>query len=101
MLLLATIFGVSSGMALTLTICTEFVGSMALLILERVRELKAEGRAEGLAESHREWTAWNGRRIAAKRSSLPFDEPPPTADRRGRQSSPGFGRFLGTECREP
>ncbi len=46
--------------------------------LERVRERRREeGRREGLAEAHRDWEAWNQRRIEAETLGEPFTEPPP------------------------
>ena len=38
-----------------------------------------QGRKEGEAAMLRRWTEWNGRREAAARDGLPFDEPPPGA----------------------
>ncbi len=40
----------------------------------------SEGRAQGIAESHRAWTAWNARRMEAEARGEPFDEPPPSLD---------------------
>lgn len=81
-LLLAAIFGVAAGSALTFTICTEFGGRMVLLIPAAVRKLKAEGKAEGVREgiqmANQRWVGWLERRSAAERAGLPFDEPPPT-----------------------
>ena len=37
-----------------------------------------EERAEGRAESHAQWEAWNTRRVEAERNNLPFNEPPPS-----------------------
>ena len=87
--LLAAIFGVSAGTALTITIFAEGVGFMVLLIPDRVRKLRAEGRAEGLAkglaegraeglaQGRAEARAWLERKAAAEQAGLPFDEPPP------------------------
>ena len=79
--LLAAIFGVSAGTALTVTIFAEGVGFMVLLIPERVRKLRAEGEAvglaKGLAQGRAEARAWLERKAAAERAGLPFDEPPP------------------------
>ena len=44
----------------------------------RAQEERAGGRAEGLAESHAQWEAWNSRRVEAERNNLPFNEPPPS-----------------------
>ena len=44
--ILAAIFGVGAGMALTSAIVTEAVGYVVLLIPKRIREIKEEGRAE-------------------------------------------------------
>ena len=38
-----------------------------------------QGRRAGEAAMLRRWTEWNGRRVAAERMGLPFDEPPPGA----------------------
>ena len=100
--LLAAIFGVSAGAALTVTILSEFGVSIVLLIpstykwikekghKEGIQEGLAEGRkeglkeghadgvAEGLRQAHQDWAAWNERRAAAERAGLPFDEPPPS-----------------------
>lgn len=46
----------------------------------RAQEERAEGRAEGFAESHTQWEAWNDRRLEAERNNLPFNEPPPSLD---------------------
>ena len=99
--LLAAIFGLSAGVALTFTICTELGGRMVLLIPGAINKLKdegrkegqeegrkeglkegrkegqAEGRKEGQAEANQKWVGWNERRMAAERAGLPFDEPPP------------------------
>ena len=100
--LLAAIFGVSAGAALSVTILSEFGVSIVLLIpstykwikekghKEGIQEGLAEGRKEGIKEGHAEglevglrqahqdWAAWNERRAAAERAGLPFDEPPPS-----------------------
>lgn len=72
-LLLAAIFGLSAGVALTFTICTELGGRMVLLIPGAINKLKDEGRKE----ERRQWVGWNERRMDAERAGLPFDEPPP------------------------
>lgn len=93
LLLLAAIFGVSAGMALTITIIAEGVGFMVLLIPERVRKLRAEGEAIGFAKGEASGLAkgeakgeasglakaraWLERKAAAERAGLPFDEPFP------------------------
>ena len=50
----AAIFGVSTGVALTSAITAEGVGYLILLIPNRIREIKEEGRAEGRAEMQAE-----------------------------------------------
>ena len=75
--LLAAIFGLSAGVALTFTICTELGGRMVLLIPGAINKLKDAGRKEGQREERRQWVGWNERRMAAERAGLPFDEPPP------------------------
>ena len=47
----------------------------------RILESVAQGRAEGVAKERRAWTAWNSRRVDAEANGLPFDEPPPAAER--------------------
>ena len=88
--LLAAIFGVSAGAALTVTILSEFGVSIVLLIPSTYKWIKEKGHKEGLAEgrkeglekgllrAHQDWAAWNERRAAAERAGLPFDEPPPS-----------------------
>ena len=46
----AAIFGVSTGVALTSAVTAEGVGYLFLLIPNRIREIKEEGRAEAFAE---------------------------------------------------
>ena len=47
----------------------------------RVREGMAQGVAQGAERERRAWTAWNSRRVDAEANGLPFDEPPPAAER--------------------
>ena len=87
--LLAAIFGVSAGTALTATIVAEGIGTMVLLIPKVAEKLRAEGEAIGLAKGltegeaiglakgRAEARAWLERKAAAERAGLPFDEPPP------------------------
>ena len=79
--LLAAIFGVSVGTALLSAIILEGIGYMVLLIPDRIRKLKAEGREEGRQEGREEnqqqWMAWYERQQAALRDGQPFTEPPP------------------------
>ena len=51
---LAAIFGAAAGAALTAAITTEAVGYVFLLIPNRIREIKEEGRREARAEAVRE-----------------------------------------------
>ena len=55
--------------------------SFLLLIPDRIRELKEQGRLEGqeqrLREIHQQWMAWYERQQAALRDGQPFTEPPP------------------------
>ena len=44
-----------------------------LLIPDRIRELKEQGRQE----NHQQWMAWYERQQAALRDGQPFTEPPP------------------------
>ena len=71
--LLAAIFGVSVGTALLSAIILEGIGYMVLLIPDRIRKLKAEGRQE----NQQQWMAWYERQQAAFRAGQPFTEPPP------------------------
>ena len=56
-----------------------------LLIPDRIRELKEEGRREGLEQAreqrlqeiHQQWMAWYDRQQAAFRTGQSFTEPPP------------------------
>ena len=48
--LMAAIFGVAAGIALTFTICAEIGGRMVLLIPAAVRKLRDAGKAEGIQE---------------------------------------------------
>ena len=47
---------------------------------------REEGREEGLEEGQRSnqelWEDWNRRRMQAEKNNQPFDEPPPTLDRK-------------------
>ena len=51
----------------------------------RVAQGMAEGMERGVAQGaereRRAWTAWNSRRVDAEANGLPFDEPPPAAER--------------------
>ena len=95
--LLAAIFGVSAGTALTITIIAEGIGTMVLLIPKVAEKLRAEGEAIGLAKGladgqakglaegeaiglakgRAEARAWLERKAAAEQAGLPFNEPPP------------------------
>ncbi len=89
LLLLAAIFGVSAGMALTITIIVEGLASMVLLIPKVAEKLRAEGEAIGFAKGEasglekgeasglEKAKAWLERKAAAERAGLPFDEPFP------------------------
>ena len=77
LLLLAAVFGVSAGAALTFTICVEVLGRMVLLIPAAARKLRAEGKAEGIKEANQRWRDYLERKAAAEQAGLPFNEPPP------------------------
>ena len=53
------------------------------LIVPMRERMKAEARAEGLAEgrteANRKWETWNLNRIEAEKKGIPFDEPPPSS----------------------
>ena len=55
------------------------------LIERKIRQWEAEGYAIGLAkgraQENAKWSAWNKRRIAAKKDGAPFDEPSPDGSR--------------------
>ena len=75
--LVAGMVAVSAGATLAINIFWEVVGSM-LQLIPKVREaIRAEGRAEGEAETNRKWREYLERKEAAERAGLPFDEPPP------------------------
>ena len=86
--LLAAIFGVSFGISFFAAVVMEGISFMVLIVPARIRKLKNEGRVEGRREQHREWVAWNERRISAERDGLSFDEPPPAdpQDERGKKN---------------
>ena len=52
----------------------------------RYQEGHKDGREEGLEEGQRSnqelWEDWNRRRMEAANNNQPFDEPPPTLDRK-------------------
>ena len=76
-LLVAGMVAVSAGATLAINIFWEVFGSM-LQLIPKVREgIRAEGRAEGAAETNRKWREYLERKAAAERAGLPFDEPPP------------------------
>ena len=78
--LMAAGFGVSAGVASVFAIVVEVIGRMVLLIPAAVKKLKEEARQELNAE----WEAWLRRRDAAQTNGQPFDEPPPSQRRNGR-----------------
>ena len=49
-------------------------------------KLRQEGLEEGRNETHREWAAWNQRRLEAEQNGEPFDEPPPGSNHDGKQA---------------
>ena len=53
---------------------------------QRIAKIRAEGRAEGEAQNHAAWAAWNDRRVAAEANGEPFDEPPPELSKESEQS---------------
>ena len=79
--------------AITATALTDFIGGGVMVTaryltkkliepLERKRREEMERRIrEGVAKERRAWTAWNSRRVDAEANGLPFDEPPPAAER--------------------
>ena len=52
-------------------------GIMALIDWPSKEKYRAEGRAEGAAQTQNEWLRWNNRRLEAERRGEKFDEPPP------------------------
>ena len=82
--LMAAGFGVSAGTASLFAIAVEVIGRMVLLIPAAVKKLKEEGRQEGRQETHAEWEAWLRRFIEAQANGQPFDEPPPSQRRNGK-----------------
>ena len=87
--LLAAVFGVSAGIALTATILMEVLITMVLLAprvwqhavnqgkQEGLREGLREGRQEGRQETQQRWEEWNRRRMQAEARGERFEEPPP------------------------
>ena len=86
----ATLFVLYAIIAVALT---DFIGGGVMVTaryltkkliepLERKRREEVERRIqEGVAQERRAWTAWNSRRVDAEANGLPFDEPPPAAER--------------------
>ena len=79
--LMAAGFGVSAGVASVFAIAVEVIGRIMLLIPAAVRKLIAEGQQKADAE----WEAWLKRRDEAQSNGQPFDEPPPSQRRNGRE----------------
>ena len=83
--LMAAIFAVSAGAALTITILAEATGAMVLLIPKIKAAIEAQGvakginlgKAEGIAEANQAARDWQQRKDAAEQAGRPFDEPPP------------------------
>ena len=83
--LMAAIFAVSAGAALTITILAEATGAMVLLIPKIKDSIKAQGKAEGItlgkaegvAEANQAARDWQQRKDAAEQAGRPFNEPPP------------------------
>lgn len=50
----------------------------------RVEQARQRGRTEGRAEENRRWREYIGRREAAERAELPFNEPMPEPPEDGR-----------------
>ena len=78
--LMAAGFGVAAGTASLFAIAVEVIGRMVLLIPAAVKKLKEEARRELNAE----WESWLMRRDAAQANGQPFDEPPPSQRRNGK-----------------
>ena len=69
------IFGMAEGAALTAAITTEAVGYVFLLIPNRIREIKEEGRREARAEGRREIRSRIARlRARYERGEITLDE---------------------------
>ena len=79
--LMAAGFGVSAGVTSVFAIVVEVVGRIMLLIPAAVRKLIAEGQQKADAE----WESWLRRRDEAQANGQPFDEPPPSQRRNGRE----------------
>ena len=79
--LLAAVFGVSAGIALTATILMEVLITMVLLAprvwQHAVNQGKQEGLREGRQETQQRWEEWNRRRMQAEARGERFEEPPP------------------------
>ena len=61
----------------------KFMADVAKIRAEGVEEGRAEGVEEGIATAHRQWQAWNTRRMEAEAKGEPFSEPPPTPPNNG------------------
>ena len=83
--LLAAVFGVSAGIALSVTILMEVLITMVLLaprvwrhaVNQGKQEGLREGRQEGRQETQQRWEEWNRRRMQAEARGERFEEPPP------------------------
>ena len=83
--LLAAVFGVSAGIALSVTILMEVLITMVLLaprvwrhaVNQGKQEGLREGRQEGRQETQQRWEEWNRRRMQAEARGERFAEPPP------------------------
>ena len=75
--LLAAVFGVSAGIALTATILMEVLITMVLLVPRVWQHAVNQGKREGRRENQQRWEEWNRRRMAAEARGERFEEPPP------------------------
>ena len=75
--MLAAVFGVSAGIALTATILMEVLITMVLLAPRVWQHAVNQGKQEGRRETQQRWEEWNRRRLAAEARGERFEEPPP------------------------
>ena len=79
--MLAAVFGVSAGIALSVTILMEVLITMVLLAPRVWRHAVNQGRREGRQETQQRWEEWNRRRLEAEARGERFEEPPPGEQR--------------------
>ena len=78
---LASVMAVATGITFILFQGVDFVMFLTQLYKEsvnrKVKEAKAKGKVEGIAEERGLWKEWNNRRLEAEAKGDEFNEPPP------------------------